>query len=851
MSKRLTPHVRELKLIAGTGCGKTMFAANLAAPAAKKILERCVGETNSTIIERLIVFTTDVEQKDKMTVAVKRNSNAIPNSAFQEILTAAMATVIQKGRSTEPDEEKADVAMREALERELGKKNNLKAVLSLLPVKAREKFICDVTEWYRKFHLWDENAKLYNTAKNLSQEQKPGKTSISLLGLLKTLVREWFDRRSKEQQDEFQKIYNGINEKFEQHFFKVFFEDSQSEDSHEVPQSEDGYYYRDLTIGPAEFNDSDEKFCKHMFSSNNVQGGTLSLEVLCSEIVIYVPMHEKIVELLNSNPAAEKVFGDPRGNLVFGLRDTQGIFHADREEDQNVEYCSDLVYKNIPDAILVIIPLCSDQNGRKSQELYRHILQDYQKDTPIFLLHNKLDLFVDALIKNQDEFDAMTGKLDGETTELMLKEVNDEIKDKIKGLDKDLCDIQRKNGKKLNICSTAYYLKALNGALSPEVQKGIAEDYNFLKACKRIFYKLAEDLVQNAKKITVVPNPDEEQTLSVDKGKLRELLRTYLSSAETQTTVLTPGTLNIEANRGITPHGNSYHALGRRLRHGDSYSSDHFTFFNSDIAEGYYYNCKNINITFPANIKNLLSPQFLHTLVPETLALAGGTFKDNNGKEEFLKAVEMELCKEQYKRELVRRLLYHGAFLKDSNSMAVFSFRQKFQDFLDKSLLFLAPAEVKVRCEKARCEKVLDDYDKVLDDKALDDYGKALVEALKDYKKALDDYDKALDDKALEEKALDDKALEEKARYVNALYERALKDYEKALYERDLEDDERDLNEKALKVKALYKRNLENYKRALDEKAHDEEAFNNYAEAFRALVEEAGYTVMSRYIVIL
>ena len=69
-----------------------MFAANLAAPAAKKILERCVGETNSTIIERLIVFTTDVEQKDKMTVAVKRNSNAIPNSAFQEILTAAMAT---------------------------------------------------------------------------------------------------------------------------------------------------------------------------------------------------------------------------------------------------------------------------------------------------------------------------------------------------------------------------------------------------------------------------------------------------------------------------------------------------------------------------------------------------------------------------------------------------------------------------------------------------------------------------------------------------------------------------------------------------------------------------------------
>ena len=29
-TKHLAPHVRELKLIAGTGCGKTKFAANLA-----------------------------------------------------------------------------------------------------------------------------------------------------------------------------------------------------------------------------------------------------------------------------------------------------------------------------------------------------------------------------------------------------------------------------------------------------------------------------------------------------------------------------------------------------------------------------------------------------------------------------------------------------------------------------------------------------------------------------------------------------------------------------------------------------------------------------------------------------
>lgn len=675
-TKHLAPHVRELKLIAGTGCGKTKFAANLATPTARDILERCVGETNSTIVDHLLVYTTDENQCSKMTVAVKRNSNAIPYSAFQEILTSATADVIQKGRSTNPDEEKAVVAMREALEKELGKKNNLKAVFSLLPDEGHEEFIRNVTGWYRSSHLWDENAKLYNTAKNMSQEQKPGKTSISLLGLIKTVVRDWFDQCPQDQKDSLQNIYNDVSDSLSQRFFNIFSPDL---------CSADGYYYRDLDL-----QSPDEDFCRQMFTANDLRRETLSLEVLCSEIVIYVPMAAAISDLLRQNPVSEKVFSDPQNNLVFGLRDTQGVFHADRDEEQNNEYCSDLVYKNTPDAILVIAPLWSDQNGKKSHELYHRILQNYQKDTPIFLIHNKLDLFVDALVKNQDNFDALTGLSAGDTAELTLQEIYSKIQAQIEGLDGDLLTIQKKNGKRLNIYSVACFLKALNGTLSPEVRKGISQSYSLLSACRSIFSNLAKKLDQNAKKIAFVTIPNEEQVLSVDTAQLQTLLHTYLSSAETQKAVLIPGAQNIGENDGITPHGNSYHAMGRRLRYGDSYMDSNYT---SNINEDYYYNCKNIKITFPANIKNLLSPQFLHTLVFETLTLEGGTFR-GNGNQEFLEAMEKELCKEQYKNELVRTLLYHGAFLKASSGMAAFSFRRQFQAFLDYSRPLLIPEKV-------------------------------------------------------------------------------------------------------------------------------------------------------------
>jgi len=670
----LAPHVRELKLIAGTGCGKTLFASNFAAPAAQEILARCVGETNSTILDRLMVFTTDDNQSNKMTVAVKHNRNAVSYSAFRETLAAAAAGVIQRFGTADLDLKKLVKEMREALETELGKKNNLKAVFSLLTGEGREEFLSAITDWYQSSRLWESNARLYNTAKNQCQDRKPGKSSPFIMRLIKTAVLEWLDQCSQEHKDTLQDIYDKVNQHLSQRFFDAFRPDD---------CSADGYYYHDLDL-----QNPDEAFCRQMFTSNNMQSGEgLSLEILCSEIVIYIPMAAAVADMLRRVPAADRVFSDPRNNLVFGLRDTQGLFHADRSEDENFEYCSDLVYKNASDAILVIAPLWGDPNGKKTQELYRHVLQGYQKDTPIFLIHNKLDLFVDTLVKNMGQFNALTGQSTGNAAELTLQEISGKIQHRIEELNRDLQAIRKKGGKHLNIYSDACFLKELNKALSCTVREEIAQSYNLLHTYQYVFTSLAGDLELNAEKLAFEIDPSEDQAPSVDTTRLQTLLNVYLNSPEAAKLIFDPGTKNLGENEGVTPHGNSYHALGRRLWNGEGN-------YKSNIDESYYYNCRNINITFPSNIKHILAPQFLHTLVFQTLTLKGGTFKSDEEKERFLKAVEVRLCSEQYRSKLINKLLYQGAFLKASSGMTAFSFRWQFQAFLDYSRPLLTPANL-------------------------------------------------------------------------------------------------------------------------------------------------------------
>ena len=133
----LKPHFRVLELLGGTGNGKTEVGTVPAEPKARKILIEGVGSTNSTLTERLMVFTT--EYSDKMIVAVKHDENAFSRNLFTEIVSKAIAKVVKDlGKVVDTIVGKDEEILEEALIEQLNKRNNVKAILSLLTAEQKE-----------------------------------------------------------------------------------------------------------------------------------------------------------------------------------------------------------------------------------------------------------------------------------------------------------------------------------------------------------------------------------------------------------------------------------------------------------------------------------------------------------------------------------------------------------------------------------------------------------------------------------------------------------------------------------------------------------------------------------------
>ena len=157
----LKPHFRVLELLGGTGNGKTEVGTVPAEPKARKILIEGVGSTNSTLTERLMVFTT--EYSDKMIVAVKHDENAFSRNLFTEIVSKAIAKVVKDlGKVVDTIVGKDEEILEEALIEQLNKRNNVKAILSLLTAEQKEAFVRDIVDLYHGYDLHQYNYNIYN-----------------------------------------------------------------------------------------------------------------------------------------------------------------------------------------------------------------------------------------------------------------------------------------------------------------------------------------------------------------------------------------------------------------------------------------------------------------------------------------------------------------------------------------------------------------------------------------------------------------------------------------------------------------------------------------------------------------
>lgn len=657
----LKPNFRVLELLGGTGNGKTEIATVPADPRARKILVQGVGSTNSTLTERLMVFTT--AYNDKMVVAVKYDDNAFSRNLFTEIVSKAIAkAVISLGKAapTNKDDgknenDKNKKVLEEALREQLDKRNNAKAILSLLAHDKKNAFVDGIVDLFGRgeYDLLQYSYNIYNTVKNDMAEGEVRVNSRKFLSAVQQEVECTMDLQSETFKAKIWDIWKNLNRNLKDIFLSYFREENKSNDQ---------YYYKEILL-----ENPDNEFIHAMFTANNMQAGQrLSLEVLCSEIVIYVPMHEKFSEVISEKQSLESVFSDSEGNFAFAILDTRGLYHSANTDDENADYCSELLYKGDIDAIAMIVPLEGDTNEKKIGELYRDVLKNFNKQIPVFTIHNKLDLFIASLQKKV--FDDPLSLDSFEEKEIEDSVLDKEIKVRMEELIEGIGGMQVKE-------QLPCYLKR-----DASFPAAFVKRYNVIETYKIILEDMAKSLEDSACKIKFEPEEGEVPTLTVKRNRLAELIHVHVTESSTDKKVFTPGMFDITLSLGKTPHGNSYNALRRRLRKGDGYTSN--------IDEAYFYNCKSFSVNFTANLRNFASPEFIHLVVNETLSVNGVKKTQEATNDRYRKAVE----KYVNPKELVSRLLFYKA-IQDAEQVA-FSYRSKFQKFLQNSMKYFNRAMI-------------------------------------------------------------------------------------------------------------------------------------------------------------
>lgn len=653
--KNLLPHMHVIKLIGGTGDGKTEFSVVFAEPRARKILIKCVGKTNSTVRERMLVYTTALN--GKVIVAASISEEILERKVFSEMVITAIAKVVRlNGKVVASMVGKAESDFEEELFSQLSERNNTCAVFNFLTEQQKKEFVEKIVGVYRKFHFSEHDYEIYNATKNNMSEKEAKENSNKFLGALKIEVERIISLIDKDFTNELLEICEETNEILRDKFFEYFNEEN---------ISEDGLYYKEISL---EETEEDNRFIEAMFTSNNLQAGErLSLEVLCGQIFIYTPMNKAVRDIIANDKNASQVFIDEHGEYTFGILDTRGLYHTGVVNDDNADYLNELIYQGDTDAVAMVVPLQGDTNEKRIYELYRKLLEAYKKQTPLFMVNNKVDLYIDALRKDDFIDDPFSVSMDV-ANEMSADEIIEQVNKRVKELQGELQEAQNKARRNLEIVALPCYLKRDEGMKHEEVVR----KYNIVNVVKSILLQTAEFLVRTSVKIPITLVGEEDVDVEINQDELFKCVRAHILESETDKKVFEPGSKNIGDNMGICPHGNSYNALKRRLRYGDGYSCK--------IEENYYINCKSFTIDFTGNLRNFISENFISHTVHMTMKLVNGRFPGQKEEELFWKQVARNVDAKKF----VSILLYDKA-MRDAE-LTGFGFGTYFRGFLNNSI---------------------------------------------------------------------------------------------------------------------------------------------------------------------
>jgi len=693
--QNLRPDVRTIEKIGATGAGKTLGDALLTTPAAMSLLSKAVGEGSATLREQTKVFTEKLS--DHMIIAAKLADDIYSWEQLIEMIIKVYTKNIKnyyKDSQIEEMDELRDSLHRDFFEA-LGTNRNMEAQPRLLQPKDRALIADNIVEYSIPF-LMENLQSIYKEAKNSLHEVDAKPRSRKLDEAISHRLQAAIDSEPK-MLEGLKASHTNINEELRKHFFLYFREEQKSMDD---------YYYRVIDLN----NTGDcEDFIDALFSNNNLSNnGTLSIEVLCDELVIYAPMNKEVIQIANDNYKVMKALQGIDLKLSIGVRDTRGLYHESADQQKENEYLQDLLYNRSYDALMIISPIFGDTNNAKLREDIKAVLKTYSKQTPIMLLSNKVDLLIDDLYKRETVTDLFSIGSFEAPAEIEFHELKASIDQRLESVLEELKEAQQKRiGGVFE--AIPCYLKIPS---STKITRELLNAYGPRQALGKILTTLGESLEKISDKIPYhLDSTLEEGKLPyrIDRNKVRSIIAASFLSPQVSKQ-LKAAKQNIEMNTGITPHGHGYNALGRRIPFGQGWTSI--------INQDYFLYCKSFEITFPANVQNLITDALLDDLLSRAVHFTKGKFKYAEDQEKFKRIIRSNFRSSAFAANLINDYIF-----KSSDKWGI-SYHNRFNRFLKESLPFF-------NVQQSQIQQVLEDNQNAGDAGIFDKYTEAMAKELR------------------------------------------------------------------------------------------------------------------------
>ncbi|WP_346846348.1 hypothetical protein [uncultured Clostridium sp.] len=679
-TRRMKPVARLIKLISSTGAGKTELTKYFAAKIARPIIGRCIGRTNSTITPRIIVFTED---DNVMQVATKKKKSFIEVTWFDQQMVAILTEFVQQyGTKKKIDDVEIRDNVKSIVTKYLNPKSNVSAVITLISKDELRNSIDNITTIFCERILINNLALKINAFAEANIDSRDQKYNPERFKkLIRNEVEKAFESIiDKDVQELLRNVWNELNQILDKNYRSYFMINSYD--------SIDGYNVKEFKL--ENLTEEDNKFIDRLFDNNDVsKGKKVSIETLCEEIVIYVPMNEVLLSefIKVENIALRETFLDSHGKISFAITDTMGLFHKGTSDEENDMYLGELVHNGKCDAIVFLAPLAGDTNGIKLKNAYERVIANFSLDIPIIVINNKADVFLDQERKNQEDVDIDDLDVVEDTNEFDINNVIDIIDNEIAALNTKLVKVQHKKRSGEDIHSYGVYFK-----LSKNTEEEFVKKYHPKDMAIGIMRNISEHVGTASDKLTFyLDSKYTDISFEFNEDILRKIFVNYLGREEWYNKVYNPVQDDIKKNIPVTPHGQSYYKLKRNISVGNGSVSQ--------IDESRFKNVSSFAINFPGNIKNLMTTQLIFEVIDKALIIENGNFEDlTKAKERIYEAILDK--KHGYSRSCFRqedftaKLLYERALLPAEQKGMTFG--SKFQGFLEIVDAYVKEVDVNV-----------------------------------------------------------------------------------------------------------------------------------------------------------